>query len=43
MDRKARHDNQDRLRALYAEQDPTIELFCAHDATEYDALAGSTD
>ncbi len=49
MDKKARHANQDRLRSLHAEHGPasgaaeTVVVFSAHDALEYDALAGSTD
>lgn len=43
MDKKARYANQDRLRSLHAEHGEEITIFCAHDATEYDALADVTD
>jgi glyoxylase-like metal-dependent hydrolase (beta-lactamase superfamily II) len=51
MDRKARHDNADRVRTLALEHGPdsgasadeTVTIFCAHDAVEYDALADVTD
>lgn len=38
MDRSARLENQQRLRELHAAGDVTV--FCAHDAAEFDALAG---
>ncbi len=31
---KARRHNQDRLRAMHADH-PEVEIFCAHDPTEY--------
>jgi glyoxylase-like metal-dependent hydrolase (beta-lactamase superfamily II) len=49
IDKKARHDNQDRLRSLHAEHGPesgaseVVTIFSAHDAQEYDALEGVTD
>jgi glyoxylase-like metal-dependent hydrolase (beta-lactamase superfamily II) len=51
MDPRARRTTQDRIRALHAEHGPdsaaspdeTVTIFCAHDAVEYDALAGVTD
>jgi glyoxylase-like metal-dependent hydrolase (beta-lactamase superfamily II) len=44
-----RKENQQRLRTLHAEHGPssgsaeTVTVFCAHDASQYDALAGVTD
>jgi glyoxylase-like metal-dependent hydrolase (beta-lactamase superfamily II) len=44
-----RKENQQRLRTLHAEHGPAsgsseiVTVFCAHDATQYDALAGVTD
>lgn len=49
VDAAARRANQDRLRSLHAEHGPvsgadlTVTMFCAHDATEFDVLAGTTD
>lgn len=49
MDKQARHANQDRVRALHADHGPdsgadeVVTVFCAHDAVEFDALAGETD
>ncbi|MDQ6642008.1 MAG: MBL fold metallo-hydrolase [Actinomycetota bacterium] len=42
-DKKARLENQDRLRTLHADHGDEITVFCAHDETEFDALAGTTD
>lgn len=45
----ARKENQQRLRSLHADHGPTsgaseiVTIFCAHDASQYDALAGVTD
>ncbi|MGZ8737329.1 MAG: MBL fold metallo-hydrolase [Nocardioides sp.] len=43
MDKKARLANQERLRELHAANGAEITIFSAHDASEYDALAGGTD
>lgn len=49
VDGAGRRRNQDRLRSLHAEHGPdsgateTVTMFCAHDASEFDALAGDTD
>lgn len=49
VDKKARYANQDRLRSLHAEHGPDagtaepVTMFCAHDASEFDALADVTD
>jgi glyoxylase-like metal-dependent hydrolase (beta-lactamase superfamily II) len=49
VDKTARHANQDRLRSFNAEHGPAsgsaepVTMFCAHDAVEFDALAGVTD
>jgi len=49
MDKKARHENADRLRSLHAEHGPgagsaeTVTMFSAHDASEFDALKDVTD
>jgi glyoxylase-like metal-dependent hydrolase (beta-lactamase superfamily II) len=49
MDKKARLVNQERLRTLAADHGPDsgasepVTVFCAHDAVQYDALAGTTD
>ncbi|MGN6251333.1 MAG: MBL fold metallo-hydrolase [Marmoricola sp.] len=49
VDGAARRHNQDRLRSLHAELGPgagrpdPVTMFCAHDASEFDALAGTTD
>ncbi|MFL6024728.1 MAG: MBL fold metallo-hydrolase [Marmoricola sp.] len=49
MDKKARHENADRLRALHAEHGPgsgaaeVVTMFSAHDAAEFDALQDVTD
>lgn len=48
-DGTARRRNQERLRSLHAEHGPAsgaaevVAMFCAHDAAEFDALAGVTD
>lgn len=39
-DRKARLHNQDRLRRLRADHGATVSLFCSHDVTEFERLAG---
>ena len=49
VDGPARRTNQARLRTLHAEHGPAsgaadpVTVFSAHDAAEYDALAGTTD
>ena len=49
MDKKARHENADRLRSLHAEHGPAsgsaevVTMFSAHDAAEFDALAHVND
>jgi glyoxylase-like metal-dependent hydrolase (beta-lactamase superfamily II) len=49
VDSHARKDNQERLRSLHAEAGPDsgvaepVTVFSAHDAAEYDDLAGGTD
>jgi glyoxylase-like metal-dependent hydrolase (beta-lactamase superfamily II) len=49
VDKRARLANQDRLRSLAADHGPDagtaepVTMFCAHDAVQYDALAGTTD
>jgi glyoxylase-like metal-dependent hydrolase (beta-lactamase superfamily II) len=49
MDKKARLANQDRIRSLHADHGPDsgatepVTIFCAHDASQFDALADSTD
>jgi glyoxylase-like metal-dependent hydrolase (beta-lactamase superfamily II) len=49
VDGAARRRNQDRLRSLHPEHRPatgrtqSVTMFCAHDAGEFDALAGITD
>ncbi len=43
MDRTARLANQDRLRDLHATHAAEVTVFSAHDATEFDVLAGFTD
>jgi glyoxylase-like metal-dependent hydrolase (beta-lactamase superfamily II) len=40
VDRRARLDNQRRLRALAAEHGDEVRIFCAHDAVEFEILAG---
>jgi glyoxylase-like metal-dependent hydrolase (beta-lactamase superfamily II) len=40
VDRRARRRNQERLRSLQAEHGTEVTVFSAHDATEFDALAG---
>ncbi len=40
VDRKARLDNLDRLRALSRQHGDAVRLFSAHDAMEFDLLAG---
>jgi glyoxylase-like metal-dependent hydrolase (beta-lactamase superfamily II) len=42
-DKRARLDNQERLRTLNADHGDEVTLFCAHDEIEFDALAGMTD
>jgi glyoxylase-like metal-dependent hydrolase (beta-lactamase superfamily II) len=39
VDRRTRLANQQRLRALAAEQAASVRVFCAHDAAEFDRLA----
>ena len=41
--KNARLVNQERLRTLHADHGGEITIFCAHDAVEYDALAGDED
>ena len=43
MDKGARQANQERLRELHARHGGEVTVFSAHDASEYDALAGVTD
>lgn len=43
VDGSARKRNQERLRELHASAGADVTVFCAHDASEYDALAGVTD
>ena len=49
VDRSARRTNAERLRTLHADHGPdsgapdVVTVFSAHDASEYDALAGLTD
>ncbi|MFL6062919.1 MAG: MBL fold metallo-hydrolase [Marmoricola sp.] len=49
VDKKARLENQERLRSLHAEHGPgsgaseVVTVFSAHDSSEYDALANVTD
>ena len=43
MDKGARHANQERLRELHGRHGGEVTVFSAHDASEYDALAGVTD
>jgi hypothetical protein len=38
VDRRARLDNQRRLRALIRERGPEISIFCAHDPVELHAM-----
>ncbi|WP_419827045.1 MBL fold metallo-hydrolase [Sphingomonas sp.] len=40
VDRRARIDNQQRLRALSLEHGDEVRIFCAHDAVEFEILAG---
>jgi glyoxylase-like metal-dependent hydrolase (beta-lactamase superfamily II) len=40
VDAAARRDNQERLRRLSVEHGSEIRMFCAHDVTEFEALAG---
>jgi glyoxylase-like metal-dependent hydrolase (beta-lactamase superfamily II) len=42
-DKEARLGNQERLRTLKADHGDQVTVFCAHDAVEFDALAGTTD
>jgi hypothetical protein len=39
VDRKARLDNQARLRALSLDRSKDVRLFCSHDAVELEAFA----
>lgn len=43
MDKAARLGNQERLRDLHARHGDQVTMFSAHDATELDALAATTD
>lgn len=43
VDGKARKANQERLRELHASAGDDVTIFCAHDASEFDALADVTD
>ncbi len=43
MDKRARRANAARLRSLHADHGDEVTVFSAHDATEYDELAGRTD
>ncbi len=43
MDKLARHHNQERIRELHAAHSDEVTVFSAHDAGEFDALAGHTD
>lgn len=43
MDKPARNANQERVRTLQADHGDEVTVFCAHDAAEFDALAGLTD
>jgi len=43
MVKAARHANADRLRSFRAEHGDEVAMFSAHDALEYDELAGVTD
>ncbi len=40
VDRKARLQNQDRLRTLSLDRSKGVRLFCSHDVVEFEALAG---
>jgi glyoxylase-like metal-dependent hydrolase (beta-lactamase superfamily II) len=40
VDRAQRLGNQSRIRALAAEQEDNVTIFCAHDAAEFDRLSG---
>ena len=40
VDNKARRANTERLRELVASHSDEVTVFCAHDKTQYDALAG---
>ena len=42
MDKTARLANQERLRSFHAEHGAEVTMFSAHDAVEFDALAGET-
>ena len=42
VDRRARFDNQRRLRALAHDHGDAVRIFCAHDAVEFDVLAGAS-
>ena len=39
-DRRARLDNQQRLRELVRTAGADVEIFCSHDLTEFERLAG---
>lgn len=43
MDRALRHANAERLRELHARHGDEVTVFSAHDAQEFEALAGVTD
>ena len=43
VDGSARKRNQERLRELHTSAGGDVTVFCAHDASEYDALAAVTD
>nr|WP_246045121.1 MBL fold metallo-hydrolase [Rhodococcus oryzae] len=43
MDRRSRIANQGRLRELHAAHGDEVTIICAHDASEFDALAAVTD
>lgn len=42
VDRKARIDNQSRLRRLSVDHAAEVRMFCAHDAVEFEILAGQS-
>ena len=42
LDRPARLRNQERLRALRAEQGQALSLYCSHDVAEFERVAGRT-
>ncbi len=43
VDRKARLDNQARLRALSLDRSKDVRLFCSHDAVEFEAFASPSN